>query len=263
MNVLTVPTTPGVRVPAGRPRWTRRLMAGVLLLSAFLYGWGLWHSGDANAYYSAAVKSGATSWKAFFFGSLDSASFITVDKPPMALWVQEIAARLFGFSTWSLLLPEVIMGVAAVGVLYATVRRAYGPVAGLVAALVLALTPITVAIDHDNNPDTLLVLLLVLAAWACQRATESGRLRWLIASAFFLGCGFNTKMLQAYLLLPALFLVYLLCARGGLLRRVWHLAVAGVALAVASFWWMVVVDLIPAGSRPYIGGSTDNTVWDL
>jgi 4-amino-4-deoxy-L-arabinose transferase-like glycosyltransferase len=120
-----------------------------------------------------------------------------------------------------------------------------------------------VAINRDNNPDTLLVFLLVLAAWACQRALESGRLRWLLASAFFLGCGFNTKMLQAYLLLPALALVYLVFAHGGWLRRIWHLLAAGAVLAVSSFWWMVIVDLIPAGSRPYIGGSTDGTVWNL
>ena len=134
---------------------------------------------------------------------------------------------------------------------------------GRLAALVMTLTPITVAIDRDNNPDTLLVLLLVLAAWACQRAVASGRLGWLAASAFFLGCGFNTKMLQAYLLLSALFVVYLCFAAGGWWRRVWHLAVAGVVLAVSSFWWMIVVDLVPARSRPYIGGNTDNTVWDL
>ncbi|MGI5226876.1 glycosyltransferase family 39 protein [Actinoallomurus sp. CA-142502] len=246
---------------SGDPWWTRGALGGVLLLAALLYGWGL--SGYANEYYSAAVRSGTESWKAFFFGSLDSASFITVDKPPMALWVQELTARVIGFGSWSLLLPEVVMGVAGVFVLYVTVRRVFGPVAGLVAALVMALTPITVAINRDNNPDTLLVLLLLLAAWACQRAVESGRLRWLLASAFFLGCGFNTKMLQAYLLLPALALVYLLFAPGGRLRRVWHLLASGVVLALSSFWWMVVVDLIPASSRPYIGGSTDGTVWDL
>ncbi|GLY90076.1 glycosyltransferase family 39 protein [Actinoallomurus iriomotensis] len=268
MSVLSLhraaPAVDAEPAPARRPGdpwWTRGALGGVLLLAALLYGWGL--SGYANEYYSAAVRSGTESWKAFFFGSLDSASFITVDKPPMALWVQELTARVIGFGSWSLLLPEVVMGVAGVFVLYVTVRRVFGPVAGLVAALVMALTPITVAINRDNNPDTLLVLLLLLAAWACQRAIESGRLRWLLASAFFLGCGFNTKMLQAYLLLPALALVYLLFAPGGRLRRVWHLLASGVVLAVSSFWWMVVVDLIPASSRPYIGGSTDGTVWDL
>ncbi|GAB3983376.1 glycosyltransferase family 39 protein [Actinoallomurus acanthiterrae] len=249
--------------PTGDPAWTRPALWAVLALAAALYGWGLSGGGYANSFYSAAVKSGAQSWKAFFFGSLDSASFITVDKPPMALWVQEIFARIIGFGTWSLLLPEVIMGVAAVAVVYATVRRAFGPVAGVIAALVMTLTPITVAINRDNNPDTLLVLLLALAAWACQRALESGRLRWLLASAFFVGCGFNTKMLQAYILLPALALVYLLFAQGGWLRRIGHLLAAGVVLAVSSLWWTVIVDLIPASKRPYIGGSTDGTAWNL
>ncbi|GAA4625957.1 hypothetical protein GCM10023196_032200 [Actinoallomurus vinaceus] len=249
--------------PTGDPAWTRPALWAVLALAAALYGWGLSAGGYANSFYSAAVKSGAQSWKAFFFGSIDSASFITVDKPPMALWVQEIFARVIGFGTWSLLLPEVIMGVAAVAVVYATVRRAFGPVAGVIAALVMTLTPITVAINRDNNPDTLLVLLLALAAWACQRALESGRLRWLLASAFFVGCGFNTKMLQAYILLPALALAYLLFAQGGWLRRIGHLLAAGAVLAVSTFWWTVVVDLIPASNRPYIGGSTDGTAWDL
>jgi 4-amino-4-deoxy-L-arabinose transferase-like glycosyltransferase len=249
--------------PSDEPRWTRPVLWAVLLLAAVLYAWGLSKSGYANSFYSAAVKSGTESWKAFFFGSLDSASFITVDKPPMALWVMELTARIFGFGTWSLLLPQVVIGVATVALLFSVVRRVFGPVAGVIAALVMTLTPITVAINRDNNPDTLLVLLLVLAAWACQRALESGRLRWLLASAFFLGCGFNTKMLQAYLLLPALTLVYLAFAPGGLLRRIWHLLAAGAVLAVSSFWWMVIVDLIPAGSRPYIGGSTDGTVWNL
>ncbi|MEV5707801.1 glycosyltransferase family 39 protein [Actinoallomurus sp. NPDC052274] len=249
--------------PAGDPRWARPALWAVLALATALYGWGLSEGGYANDFYSAAVKSGTQSWKAFFFGSLDAASFITVDKPPMALWVQEIFGRIMGFGTWSLLLPEVVMGVAAIAVVYATVRRAFGPVAGVIAALVMTLTPITVAINRDNNPDTLLVLLLALAAWACQRALESGRLRWLLASAFFVGCGFNTKMLQAYILLPALALVYLLFAHGGLLRRIGHLLAAGVVLAVSSFWWLVIVDLIPASKRPYIGGSTDGTAWDL
>ncbi|WP_289850423.1 glycosyltransferase family 39 protein [Actinoallomurus purpureus] len=249
--------------PADDPRWARPALWVILALATALYAWGLSEGGDANSFYSAAVKSGTQSWKAFFFGSLDSASFITVDKPPMALWVQEIFGRVIGFGTWSLLLPEVIMGVAAVAVVYATVRRAFGPVAGVIAALVMTLTPITVAINRDNNPDTLLVLLLALSAWACQRALESGRLRWLLASAFFIGCGFNTKMLQAFILLPALALVYLLFAQGGWLRRIGHLLAAGVVLAVSSFWWMMIVDLIPASKRPYIGGSTDGTAWDL
>ncbi|WP_067823455.1 glycosyltransferase family 39 protein [Actinomadura kijaniata] len=266
MTAQTITTgraaAPPVPDPA-RPRWAGPALAGVLLLALLLYAWGLSANGDANAYYSAAVKSATQSWKAFFFGSLDAGSFITVDKPPMALWLMALSARVFGFNTWSVLLPQALAGVAAVALLHATVRRGFGEAAGLVAALALALTPITVAINRDNNPDTLLVLLLVAAAWATQRAVATGRLRPLLLAAFLVGCGFNTKMLQAFLVLPALALVYLLAARPSLPRRIGHLLAAGVTLAVSSFWWMLVVDLIPAGQRPYVGGSTDNSVWDL
>ncbi|WP_433471800.1 glycosyltransferase family 39 protein [Spirillospora sp. CA-142024] len=273
-STITPPAAAGPASPAGRarrlllgpdgdPRWARPALWGILIAACVLYAWGLSKAGYANSYYSAAVKSGTQSWKAFFFGSLDAGSYITVDKPPMALWAMELSARVFGFSTWSLLLPQVAEGVAAVAVLYATVRRAFGPAAAVTAAAVLALTPITVAINRDNNPDTLLVLLLVAAAWACQRAIDTGRLRPLLLAAFLVGCGFNTKMLQAFLVVPALGLAYLVAARPGLLRRAGHLLAAGAVLAASSFWWMLTVDAVPAGSRPYIGGSTDGTAWDL
>ncbi|MEV0611873.1 glycosyltransferase family 39 protein [Nonomuraea sp. NPDC050404] len=245
------------------PRWSRPALWGVLLAAFVLYAWNLSAAGHANSYYSAAVMSGTESWKAFFFGSLDSESFITVDKPPMALWAMGLFARVLGFGTWSLMLPQVLAGVAAVAVLHATVRRAAGPPAALIAAGVLALTPITVAINRENAPDPLLVLFLVLAAWACQRAIETGRLSWLLASAVFVGCGFNTKMLQAFVVVPALAPAYLVAAGPDVRRRLRQLPAAGAALAASSCWWMVVVDLIPSGSRPFIGGSTDGTVWDV
>ncbi|KAB2379478.1 glycosyltransferase family 39 protein [Actinomadura montaniterrae] len=268
MTTTIVPGTGTATPPAhARPRasgpWPARAALGAIMaLATVLYGWGVW-SQSGNSYYAAAVLSGTKSWKAFFYGSLDAGNYITVDKPPLALWTQELVARVIGVNGWSLVGPSVVMGVAAVAVLYATVRRAFGTTAALIAALVLALTPITVAIDRDNNPDTLLVLLLVLGAWALQRAVESGRLRWLAACALLVGLGFNTKMMQAFLVLPAFALVYLLCAPGGRLRRVRHLAVAGGVLAVASAWWMLIVDAVPASSRPYVGGSTDGSVWDL
>ncbi|MEU5991654.1 glycosyltransferase family 39 protein [Spirillospora sp. NPDC047418] len=245
------------------PRWARPALWAILILAAGLYGWGLSEAGYANSYYSAAVKSGTQSWKAFFFGALDAGSYITVDKPPMALWVMGLSARILGFGTWSLLLPQVIEGVAAVAVLYTTVRRAFGHAAAVIAAAVLALTPITVAINRDNNPDTLLVLLMVAAAWACQRAVATGRVRPLLLAAFLVGCGFNTKMLQAFLVVPAFALAYLIAARPGIVRRLLHLLAAGAVLAVSSLWWVLAVDLVPARSRPYIGGSTDGTAWDL
>ncbi|MCO6008221.1 glycosyltransferase family 39 protein [Actinoallomurus purpureus] len=276
---ISPPATSITRDPAGRyrerapgtyrpetsdrtPRWVRPALWAILATAAILYGWRIW-SLSGNSYYSAAVLSGAHSWKAMFFGSLDAGNYITVDKPPLALWIPALVARVIGVNGWSLVGPQVVMGVAAVAVLYATVRRSLGYRAALIAALVMTLTPITVAINRDNNPDTLLVLLLVLGAWALQRALESGRLRWLLACAAFVGLGFNTKMMQAYLVLPGFALVYLLCAKGSTVRRIGHLAAAGVALAVSSAWWMLIVDQWPANDRPYIGGSTDNTVWDL
>ncbi|MFD8563277.1 glycosyltransferase family 39 protein [Streptosporangium canum] len=251
----------------GDPRWARPGLWGVLALAAVLYTWALGRNGYANDYYAAAILSGTQSWKAFFFGALDAGSFITVDKPPFALWVMGLPARIFGFGTWSMLLPQALAGVAAVAVVHSAVRRALpgtpGHAAALLAALVMTLTPITVAINRDNNPDTVLVLLLVLAAWFCQEAIRTGRTRTLVLSAVLVGLAFNTKMLQAYLVLPAFAPLYLAMAPGTVLRRLGRLLAAGVALVVSSAWWMVIVDLWPASGRPYIGGSTDNSVWDL
>jgi 4-amino-4-deoxy-L-arabinose transferase-like glycosyltransferase len=250
----------------GDPRWSRPALWAVLATAFALYTWAL--SGNANTYYTAAIVSGTQSWKAFFFGALDAGSFITVDKPPLALWVMGLSARIFGYSTWSMLVPQALAGVAAVGLVFSAVRRAFsgvraGHVAALVAAVVMTLTPITVAINRDNNPDTMLVLLLVLAAWFCLESLRTGRLRSLLLAALFVGLAFNTKMLQAYLVVPAFAVAYLACAGVSWLKRVGHLLVAGAVLLVSSAWWMVIVDLWPAGSRPYIGGSTDNSVWDL
>uniref|UniRef100_UPI0018E56B79 glycosyltransferase family 39 protein n=1 Tax=Nocardia aurea TaxID=2144174 RepID=UPI0018E56B79 len=251
------------------PRWSRPALLGLLAVALVLYAWGL--RGYANEYYSAAVLSATQSWKAFFFGALDAGNFITVDKPPLALWVMALSARVFGFHTWSLLLPHALAGVATVALVFSTVRRGLegrveagqAHAAGLVAAAVTVLTPVTVAINRDNTPDALLVLLLVLAVRACLEAVRGGRLRHLLLSALFVGLAFNAKMLQAYLIVPALALAYLVCARTSVGRRVAHLLAAGGVMLVSSLWWMVVVDLWPASSRPFIGGSTNNTVRDL
>jgi hypothetical protein len=201
--------------------------------------------------------------RTYFFGFLDAGSYITVDKPPMSLWVMGLSARAFGFNAWSILLPQAVEGVATVAVLYAAVRRAAGPVAGLVAALVLTLTPMVVAINRDTNPDTLLVLLLVVAAWACLAAVGTGGPGYLVLCGVAVGCAFNTKMLQAFIALPALALVYLLSGQGTWVRRIRHLLAAAVALAVSGLWWLLIVDLIPASSRPYVGSSRDGTVLNL
>jgi 4-amino-4-deoxy-L-arabinose transferase-like glycosyltransferase len=252
-----------VRSRASTPAWEMPALLCLLALSALLYLWDLGREGMANTFYSAAVMSGSQSWKAFFFGSFDAASFVTVDKPPVALWVMELSARLFGFSSWSMLVPQALAGVAAVGLTSLTVRRHAGAVAGLIAALVLALTPVAALMFRYNQPDGILTLLLVASAYTTLRAVESGRIRWLVATGVLLGFAFNTKMLQAFLVLPAFALVYLVAAPPRLGRRILGLLGAGIALLVSAGWWPLVVMLIPAADRPYIDGSTNNSIWNL
>ncbi|HEV7679980.1 MAG TPA: glycosyltransferase family 39 protein [Candidatus Dormibacteraeota bacterium] len=245
------------------PAWVRPSLIALLAVTALLYLWDLGASGWANSFYSAAVQAGSSSWKAFFFGSFDAASFITVDKPPAALWVMDISARIFGVNAWSILVPQALEGVAAVALLYATVRRWFSPGAALTAGAVLALTPVAALMFRFNNPDALLVLLLVAAAYATVRALERGSMRWLMFAAALVGTGFITKMLQAFLVLPALAGVYLLAAPVPLRRRLLHLLAATGALLMASGWWVAAVQLVPASQRPYIGGSQDNSLLNL
>ena len=252
-----------VRGRESQPAWARPALLLVLALTAVLYLWDLGASGWANGFYTAAVQAGTKSWKAFFFGSFDSSNFITVDKPPASLWVMEISARLFGLSSWSILVPQALEGVAAVAVLYATVRRWSSAAAGLIAAGVMALTPVAALIFRFNNPDALLVLLLCAAAYAATIATEKASARWLVLAFAFVGLGCTTKMLQAFLVVPAIGATYLLAAPGRFWHRVRQLAVGGVALVVSSAWWVVAVMMVPAADRPYIGGSQDNSLWNL
>ena len=247
----------------GDPAWVRPGLLALLAAAALLYLIGLDRSGWANAFYSAAVQAGAHSWKAFFFGSFDAANFITVDKPPASLWVMDLSARLFGVNSWSILAPQALEGVACVGVLYLTVRRWFGPAAGLLAGLVLALTPVATLMFRFNNPDALLATLLTLGAYAVTRAIEKGSTRWLVLAAAFVGLGFTTKMLQALLVLPAFAAAYAIAAPTPPWRRARQLAAAGVALLVSCGWWVAIVQLWPAASRPYIGGSQTNSVVEL
>ncbi len=248
----------------------RPSFCGLLALTAALYLWALADSGTANSFYAAAVQAGATSWKAFFFGSLDSANFITVDKPPASLWVMALSARLFGFSSWSLLVPQALMGVASVALVFATVRRTLAmlgarasAVGGLLGGLVLAATPGAALMFRFDNPDALLTLLMTVAAYCVVRALPAASWRWLTLAGAALGFAFLTKMLQGLLVLPAFGLVYLVAADATLGRRIRHLLVAAGALVVAAGWWVLAVALWPADARPYIGGSTNNSVLDL
>ncbi|MFE0725529.1 ArnT family glycosyltransferase [Streptomyces rochei] len=246
----------------GTPRWSSPALLAILVLAAGLYSWNLSGAG-LNSYYSAAVLSGTESWKAWFFGSLDAGNFLTVDKPPFALMVMGLSCRLLGYGTWQMMLPLILAALATIWVLHSCVKRVWGHGAAAIAALVLALTPITVAINRDNNPDTLLVFLMVGGAALGLRAVRDGRLPPLLGSAVCFGLAFNTKMLQGYIALPAVFVVYLYATDLGWAKRIRNLALAAVALAVASFWWAAAVSLVPASERPYIGGSTDGTAWDL
>ncbi|WP_374190593.1 ArnT family glycosyltransferase [Streptomyces sp. CRB46] len=246
----------------GTPRWSSPALLAILVLAAGLYSWDLSGAG-LNSYYSAAVLSGTESWKAWFFGSLDAGNFLTVDKPPFALMVMGLSCRLLGYGTWQMMLPLILAALATIWVLHSCVKRVWGHGAAALAALVLALTPITVAINRDNNPDTLLVFLMVGGAALGLRAVRDGRLPPLLGSAVCFGLAFNTKILQGYIALPAVFVVYLYATDLGWAKRIRNLVLAAVALAVASFWWAAAVSLVPASERPYIGGSTDGTAWDL
>ncbi len=256
--------------PVDRRTWERIGLATLLVSTGLLYLWGLSASGWANSFYSAAAQAGSESWEAFFFGSSDAANSITVDKTPLALWPMALSVRVFGLSSWSLLVPQALAGVAAVALLHATVRRATGSFgAGLVAGSVLALTPVAVLMFRFNNPDAMLVLLLVGAAFATLRAVESTQsstghpVRWLALGGVLVGLGFLAKMLQAFLILPALVLVYALFAAVPLWKRFGHLLVAFGSMVLAGGWYLAVVELWPAGSRPWIGGSQENSILEL
>ncbi|MEV6445210.1 glycosyltransferase family 39 protein [Amycolatopsis sp. NPDC051716] len=245
------------------PRWVRPAAFGLLAATTVLYFWNLTASGYGNSFYAAAVQSGTQSWKAWLFGSLDSGNVLTVDKPPAALWVGTAFARIFGFSSFTVLAPQALMGVASVGILYLTVKRTSGPVAGLLAGAMLAVTPVAALMFRFNNPDALLVLLMVAGAYFVVRATETANPRWLALAGAAIGFGFLAKMMQAFLVLPAFGLVYLLAAPASLGKRLLHLGGAVVALVVSAGWFIALVDLWPASSRPYIGGSEGDSLLEL
>jgi 4-amino-4-deoxy-L-arabinose transferase-like glycosyltransferase len=255
------PLDPVRREP--QPRWVRPAVLALLVTTAALYLWALGSSGWANNYYAAAAQAGTQDWKAWLFGSLDAGNAITVDKPPAALWVMGLTGRLFGFNAFTMLLPQALMGVAAVALLFAAVRRTSGPSAGLIAGAVLALTPVAALMFRFNNPDALLVLLLVAAAYCMVRATETASTRWIALAGCALGFAFLTKMLQAFLVVPGLGLAFLVAAPVGMWKRIGKLLVGAATMIVSAGWYIALVELWPADSRPYIGGSTDNSLLQL
>ncbi|TNC22881.1 ArnT family glycosyltransferase [Amycolatopsis alkalitolerans] len=246
-----------------RPRWVRPSVAVLLLATAGLYLWNLGASGYANDFYAMAVQAGTKSWEALFFGSLDPGNVITVDKPPASIWLMALSGRVFGFSSWSMLVPNALCGVGSVGLLYLAVRRTNGPAAGLLAGSVLALTPVAAMMFRFNNPDALLVLLMTLGAWCTVRALEKASTRWLVLAGVAIGFGFIAKMLQAFVVLPVFALVYLVAAPTTLRNRILQVLAAGLAVVVSAGWYVAVVALWPASSRPYIGGSTNNSALEL
>lgn len=266
MTAVSRPLPEGRSVRATLTRWRSweaLAFPAVLGLAAVAYLVNLTVSGYGNLYYAAAAQAGAQSWASWFFGSLDAGDFITIDKPPLSTMVLGLSVRVFGLSSWSVLAPQALMGIAAVAILYLSVRRTFGVPAAVIAGVVFALTPAAVLMFRYDNPDALLTLLLVGAAASLLRALEDGRWRWLVAAAALVGFAFSTKFLQAYLVLPAFALTWAIAGPGSSRRRAAGLLVAALVVAVTSLWWVVAMELIPAGSRPYIGGSTTDSALEL
>lgn len=235
----------------------------IIILSSILNISNLKIEEYANEYYAAGVKSMTMSLKNFFFVSFDPAGFVSIDKPPVGFWIQAISAKIFGFSGWSIILPQALAGVISVGLLYYTISRVFGKTAGLIAALCLSITPIFVAASRNNTIDNLLVLTSILACLLISIAAEKGSLKYLSLSLAFVGIGFNIKMLEAYMILPAVYLTYILAKSISIKKRIQHLALGTVVLVAVSFFWALVVDFTSAKDRPFIGSSTNNTVMEL
>ena len=235
----------------------------ILILSAILNFANIGIEGYGNGYYAAGVKSMTMSLKNFFFVSFDPAGFVTIDKPPMGFWIQTIFAKIFGFSGWSILLPQAIAGVISVYLIYYLVKRSFGTVAGLISGLCLAVTPVFVAASRNNTIDNLLVVTLLFACIALSIAAEKGKVKYLIISLVLVGIGFNIKMLEAYMIGPAFYITYLLSSAISFKKKITHLVVGTIVLFAVSLSWAVIVDLVPAQNRPFVGSSTDNSVIEL
>ena len=218
-TVIERPAEAAPTEPATSPRWEWIGLIALLVGTGVAYIWALGASGWANSFYSAAIQAGSVSWKAFFFGSSDAANSITVDKPPMSLWLMSLSVRIFGLNTWAMLVPQALLGVASVALLRNTVKRRFGGAAGLLAGLVLAVTPVAALMFRFNNPDALLVLLMIASVWALLRGVETGKTKWLLITGMFVGFGFLTKQLQVMLVVPPLALTYLIAGPPKFLTR--------------------------------------------
>ena len=243
--------------------WHRIVLFAIVALSAVLNFVGLSKEGYDNQYYAAAVKSMSLSWHNFFFNSFDPGGFVTIDKPPLGFWFQVASVKVFGFNGVALLIPQALAGVLSVALLYHLVARTFGRTAGLISALALAITPISVVTARNNTIDSSLVLVVLLGAWAVLKAAETGKLRWLVLCAVLVGLGFNIKMLEAYLVVPAFGLVYLLGTRKSIWRRLANLALALVVLLAVSLSWAAAVDFTSASNRPWVDSTTTNSEIDL
>lgn len=241
----------------------RVALLAITLLSTYFNFWMLGQNGYGNLYYAAAVKSMGSNLHAFFFVSLDPAGFVTVDKPPLGFWMQVVSTKILGFTPFAIFLPQALAGVLSVVILYWLVRRHFGVVAGLLAALALAVSPISVVTNRNNTIDSTLMLALLLGAWTTFRAIESGQLRWLILTAVCVGLGFNIKMLEAYLVVPAFLLAFLLGANMPWVRRITQVLISGGVMVALSLAWVLAVDFIPAALRPYVGSTQNNSELSL
>src|SRR4051812_7365298 len=259
MSTLSMPRRPAISLRAlARPE-----LPALLLLAFLLNVWALDQNGWANDYYSAAVRSMSSSWHDFLYGSFDSSGVMTVDKPPLALWVQAASVKVFGFHPLSMLVPEALMGVATVALVYDLVRRRFGRAAGFAGGLALALTPITVAISRHNNPDALLILCCTAALWFVVRAFADGRTRWLVLAGVCVGLGFEAKMGVALLVVPGIAAAWLWVAPRGRVAAVRQLFAGGAAMVAVGGAWPLLVALTPAADRPGVSGTSDNSIWSL
>ena len=242
-------------------KWTLPVL---LVLTGALYLFGALHNGMANSYYAAAIQAASQDWTAWLFGSLDAANYVSVDKPPLATMVMGLSARLFGFSSFSMLLPSVLAGVGSVWLVYGAVKRQFGFTSAVIVGSVLAMTPVAALMFGFNNPDAILTLMLTASGYAFLRSMEGKRpLLWLGLAGLFTGLAFNTKMLQGLMVLPAMVVVYLIFAKPPIVTRLLHLMFAGIITTMSTLWWSVLVWLTPAGSRPWVGSTNDNNIWSL